>query len=48
MLGWQIATESLANSVQRAWDLAQVPVWVTESGLATTDDAERIGTCARC
>ena len=40
--GEEIYPEGLANAVREAWRVAQVPIWVTENGLATTDDTQRI------
>jgi beta-glucosidase len=40
--GEEIYPAGLANAVREAWQIAHVPVLVTENGLATTDDAQRI------
>ena len=41
--GEEIYPEGLANVVREAWQVARVPVMVTENGLSTTDDSERLG-----
>lgn len=41
-MGWLFAPEALGESVRLAWEVAGVPVIVTENGIATEDDAERV------
>jgi beta-glucosidase len=41
-MGWRFRPEALGRSVRRTYDLVQRPIYVTENGLATKDDAERI------
>jgi beta-glucosidase len=41
-LGWRFRPEALGRSVRRTYELVQRPIYVTENGLATADDAERI------
>jgi beta-glucosidase len=41
-MGWTFTPEALGATVRLAYEEAQVPVIVTENGVATTDDAERI------
>ncbi|QXT63732.1 glycoside hydrolase family 1 protein [Tessaracoccus palaemonis] len=41
--GEEIYPAGLAAAVREAWDVAAVPVVVTENGLATDDDAQRVG-----
>jgi len=41
-MGWLYEPEALGRSVRHAAAVAQVPVIVTENGIATEDDAERI------
>ena len=41
--GEEIYPAGLANAVREAWRVAGVPVLVTENGLATTDDTQRVG-----
>jgi beta-glucosidase len=41
-MGWRFRPEALGRSVRRTYALVQRPIYVTENGLATTDDAERI------
>ncbi|MGC3994691.1 MAG: family 1 glycosylhydrolase [Propionicimonas sp.] len=40
--GEEVYPEGLAHTVREAWRVAGVPVLVTENGLATEDDAQRI------
>lgn len=42
-MGSAIAPESLAGAVRYSYEIAQVPVLVTEHGLGTDDDALRVG-----
>ncbi|WNM27693.1 family 1 glycosylhydrolase [Demequina capsici] len=46
-MGWPFTPESLGRAVRHAHAVAQVPVIVTENGIATTDDEERIEYYAR-
>ena len=41
-MGWTFTPEALGETVRAAYAAAQVPVIVTENGVATADDAERI------
>jgi beta-glucosidase len=41
-MGWLFAPEALGRAVRHAAAVAQVPVIVTENGIATADDDERI------
>ena len=43
-LGYEFYPESLAGAVRRVWDVTKggVPIVVTENGIATNDDEERI------
>jgi beta-glucosidase len=41
-MGWTFTPEALGATVRAAYAAAQVPVIVTENGVATSDDAERI------
>lgn len=41
-MGWTFTPEALGRAVTHAWEAAEVPIYVTENGVATTDDAERI------
>ncbi|MDI2129390.1 glycoside hydrolase family 1 protein [Yinghuangia seranimata] len=40
--GWEVYPQALGHSVRWAAEVAQVPVVVTENGMATADDADRI------
>ncbi|MBO1419974.1 glycoside hydrolase family 1 protein [Streptomyces sp. FH025] len=40
--GWAYRPDALGIAVRRAWDVARVPVLVTENGIATDDDTRRI------
>lgn len=40
--GEEFAPEAVAATVREAWETAHVPVLVTENGIATEDDAQRI------
>ncbi len=44
IMGYEYYPESLANTIRRAWERTQgeVPILVTENGIGTTDDAQRI------
>lgn len=43
MLGYEFCPESLEGCIRRAWDqTGHVPILVTENGIATTQDSERI------
>ena len=41
-MGWTFTPESLGRTVRAAYEATGVPVIVTENGVATADDAERI------
>ena len=42
-MGYEFWPESLEATIRRAWDVTRhVPIVVTENGLATTDDRERV------
>ena len=43
-MGYEIWPDALAATIRRAWDRTggEVPILVTENGIATDDDAERI------
>jgi beta-glucosidase len=41
-MGWTFTPESLGYAVRQAYAAAQVPIIVTENGVASEDDAERI------
>jgi beta-glucosidase len=42
-MGYEFWPEALEATIRRAWDVTrQVPVVVTENGIATTDDRERV------
>lgn len=41
-MGWRFRPEALGSAVRRTYDLVQRPLYVTENGLATTDDAQRL------
>ncbi len=42
-MGWEFRPEALAATIRRAWELSgHVPILVTENGIATEDDRERI------
>jgi beta-glucosidase len=43
-MGYEFYPASLANCLRRAWDYTggAVPLWVTENGIGTTDDDQRI------
>ncbi|MEO8162196.1 MAG: family 1 glycosylhydrolase, partial [Ilumatobacteraceae bacterium] len=43
MLGYEFCPESLEGCIRRAWEqTGSVPILVTENGIATTQDSERI------
>lgn len=42
LMGYDFWPQSLEATVRRAHEVAGVPIYVTENGIATTDDAERI------
>jgi beta-glucosidase len=42
LMGYEFWPEALEATIRRAWEVARVPVLVTENGIGTTDDAERI------
>ena len=42
LMGYEFWPEALEATLRRAWDVAGVPLLVTENGIATADDAERI------
>ena len=42
IMGYEFRPESLEHCVRRASELAGVPIYVTENGIACTDDAERV------
>ena len=43
IMGYEYRPEALEATIRRAWDVTDgTPIIVTESGIATTDDAERI------
>ncbi|UVO54362.1 family 1 glycosylhydrolase [Sphingomonas sp. SUN039] len=41
MMGGEVYAPSLAGAVRHAWDVARVPVYVTEHGVSATDDSVR-------
>jgi beta-glucosidase len=42
-MGYEFWPEALEATIRRAWDVTQgVPILVTENGIGTADDAERI------
>ncbi len=41
-MGYEFWPEALEGTVRRAWEVAGVPVYVTENGIGTSDDASRI------
>lgn len=42
-MGWEFRPEALEATIRRAWELTgHVPILVTENGIATADDRERI------
>ena len=42
-MGYEFWPEALEATIRRAWEVTQhVPLFVTENGIATTDDAERV------
>lgn len=41
-MGEEIYPRGIETTVREAWRIAQVPVWVTENGLATDDDTQRV------
>ena len=40
--GGEFAPEAIGDTVREAWEHAQVPVFVTENGISTEDDRERV------
>lgn len=43
MMGYEFSPEALEGCIRRAWERTDhVPILVTENGIATTDDSERI------
>jgi len=42
IMGYEFRPESLEHCVRRAAEVATVPIYVTENGIACTDDAERV------
>lgn len=42
LTGWEVAPDALGTAIRTASQVAQVPVVVTENGIATADDDERI------
>jgi beta-glucosidase len=48
IMGYEVWPEALEATIRRAWEVTGgVPVHVTENGIATTDDAQRIRFVAR-
>ena len=41
-MGYEFRPESLEHCIRRAAEVATVPIYVTENGIACTDDAERV------
>lgn len=41
-MGWEFYPEAVADGVRNAWRHARVPIIVTENGIATANDQERI------
>jgi beta-glucosidase len=41
-MGYEFAPEALEATIRRAWEVTRLPVLVTEHGIGTADDAERI------
>jgi beta-glucosidase len=42
LTGWEYYPPAVGEGIRNAWRLARVPVYVTENGIATADDARRI------
>lgn len=42
LTGWEYYPPAVGEGIRNAWSLAGVPVYVTENGIATADDARRI------
>ncbi len=43
LMGWEFYPEALEETIRRAWDVTDgTPIVVTENGIATSDDAERV------
>jgi beta-glucosidase len=42
LMGYEFWPDALEATIRRAWEVARLPVLVTENGIGTTDDAERI------
>jgi beta-glucosidase len=43
-MGYEYYPQALANTIRRAWDYTggEVPILVTENGIGTDDDAQRV------
>lgn len=42
LMGWEFYPQALEHGVRRSWERHHVPIYVTENGIATQDDARRI------
>src|SRR3546814_6368202 len=42
LTGWEYYPAAVGDGIRNAWSRAGVPVYVTENGIATADDARRI------
>lgn len=42
LTGWEYYPPAIAEAVQQAWDVCEIPVFVTENGIATSDDLRRV------
>lgn len=42
LTGWEYYPPAIAEAAQQAWDICQIPVFVTENGIATSDDLRRV------
>lgn len=42
LTGWEYYPPAIAEAAQQAWNVCQIPVFVTENGIATDDDLRRV------
>lgn len=42
LTGWEYYPPAIAEAALQAWEICQIPVFVTENGIATADDTRRI------
>ncbi len=40
-MGWEWDAEGLQTAIKRLWDIKKIPIYITENGIATSEDCKR-------